>query len=270
MRSLDEIMDAQEVVLQKHPTLIGLDSTSDVSFFAQMRKMWALLVQMVESDWGNLRTEIELKIATTSVGSLSWYVDQVKAFQFGDQVSIINGQVAYDVPDDQKRIVVQAAGTEDLSTGRLNLKAAKKGPNGLIPLNVEELEALKTYVGKVKYAGVVVDVISMDADDLKITATVKVDRQVISLTGSLLTDTSKLPVHDAISAYLTALPYDSVLSNTGLTDALQSIRGVKDFTITSSFTRRPISSTWVAYSREVISQAGHLRLHPDSTINFTY
>ncbi len=270
MRSLEQIIAEQDTALQQYPEITTPDSTSDVSFYSHMRKMWALLVQLVESAWSDFRTEIELKIALTRVGSLAWYVEQVKAFQYGDQVSITNGQTAYDIYDPQKRIIAQAAGSEDLNTGRLTLRAAKKGYEGLVPLNGEELDALKTYIGKVKYAGVIVDVLSMNADELKISATVKVDRQVFSTTGNLLSDSSRLPVHEAIAKYLESIPYDSVLSNTSLTDAIQQVKGVKDFTISTSSTRKAGNVEWELYNREVLSSAGHLTLHPDSIINFIY
>jgi len=270
MRSLEEIQAEQDIVLAKYPVLAALDSTSDVSFFALMRKMWSLLVQMLGAEWDQFKSEIEVKISSTRVGSLSWYVDQAKAFQYGDMISVIEGQVAYDVIDPAKKIVTQAAMTEDMATGRLTLKAAKIGSDGLVPLLSDELQALTSYIGKVKYAGVTCDVISIEADHLKIVATVKVDRQVIGNTGTLLSDSSKLPVLDAISAYIAALPYDSILSNTGLTDAIQAIKGVKDFTVSSSATRRPVSADWVPYLREVVSQAGHLKLHADSAITYIY
>ena len=268
MRSIDEIRTEQDSVLQKHPSLASLDSTSDVSLFSQIRNMWALLVQLLESSWEKTRAEIEASIAATRVGDLPWYVQQAKAFQFGDSVSIIAGKIAYDVIDSQKQIVVQAAATED-ATGRLSIKVAKKGNDGLIPLIPIELDAFRAYVNKYKYAGTITDIVSIEADEVKLIATIKIDRQVISTSGALVSDPTKLPVHSAITSYLEKLPYTSLLSNTALTDALQSIPGVRDFTITSSFSRRPIQgSVWLPYSREVVSLAGHMRLHPDSILTF--
>ncbi|TKT89466.1 hypothetical protein [Dyadobacter frigoris] len=265
MRTLDEIKADIDVTKVQFSQLDALDSTSDVSFWTTLRNMWAHLVLLVESSYDSFQAKVDLQIASTSIGSLPWYVDQVKSFQFGDPVSILNGRVTYDTIDESKRIVFQSAVTEDTVTGRLAIKAIKANS---VPLTTDELTALKEYVSKVKYAGVLADVSSLEADDLKLIVTVKVDKQVIGSNGLLLSDTTKAPVQDAIAVYLRSLPYTSVISNTALTDAVQAVKGVLDFTITGSFTKRPVSVTWVAYQRETVSLAGHALLHNDSL--FTY
>jgi hypothetical protein len=268
VKSSDQILTEMNNVQAQFPALSELTSTSDSSLIVSLKKMWVLLTQVFSSEWDTFQASIEEKIANTAVGSMLWYVTQTKNFQYGDTISILNGRVSYDVIDDQKKIVTQAAIVEDSATGRLAIKAAKNGDGGKVPLSSDELEALKDYVNLVKYAGVVADVTSLDADDVKLVATCKVDRQLIATTGALLSDSTKFPIKDAIKAFLAALPYNSVLNNTELTDYVQSVKGVKDFTITGSFMRRPASVTWVSYTREVVSLAGHARLHADSTITY--
>jgi hypothetical protein len=269
MRTIEEIQLEIDKVQVTFPSLSTLDTTSDVGFFTQMRKMWALLVQLVEGAMDSFRAEIELKIAEGKVGSIPWYVSQAKQFQYGDSISIVSGRVQYDVVDSDKQIVVQAAAVEDLATGRIGLRMVKKGVSGLTALGSDELAAAKDYIGKIKYAGVVIDVTSLEADYVKIVATCKVDRQIINLTtGALLSDPTKFPTKDAINAFLAALPDNSVLNNTELTDYVQKIRGVKDFTVNISAIRRPAAITWQEYEREIVSQAGHGVLHNDSIISY--
>lgn len=268
MRSTEEILAEQDIVFQANPAIAAADSTSAVSITGQLRKIWVLLVQMIEANWDRMRTDIDTRIEETKVGTLAWYVDQTKLFQLGDTVGVMAGKVAYEVYDEQKRIVVQATASEDLTTGRLNIRAAKKNVSALTKLTTEELSALKDYISRVKYAGVVVDVVSIDPDQVKILATCKYDRQVLSSTGALLSDATKFPVKDAISAYLYALPYTSVLNNTGLTDAVQRVKGVLDFSINESAVRRPVAITWTEYVRETVSLAGYAELHNDSSITY--
>jgi hypothetical protein len=270
MKTTEEILTEMSATQAQFPVLDTLDSTSDTSFFLNLKKYWALLVQMLTSEFETFKTSVELLISTTSVGALSWYVDQVMAFQYGDAISILNGKVSYDAIDEQKKIVKQSTATEDTSSGRITIRAAKTGEGGYVALSTDELEALRGYVAKIKYAGVMVDVTSLEADLLKLVGVVKVDRQVFKPDGSLLTDPSKFPVRDAIIQYIANLPYTSLLSNTDLTDEIQKIKGVRDFTVTSSFTRRPISSDWISYNREVISTAGHMALHNDSLLSYQY
>jgi len=252
------------------PTLDTLDTVSSAGLYPQMKGYWTLLVQLLESSWDSIVAKVESRITETKIGGLSWYVSQARAFQYGDAVSIVNGQVTYAVLDAEKLIVKQAAITEDIATGRLMLRVAKMTEGTIVPLSEGELKAFKAYAGKFKYAGVVLDVTSLEADQVKLVASVKVDRQILSDTGSLLTDNTKYPIKDGINAYLKSLPYDSIISNTGLTDAIQQIKGVKDFTINQSYTRRPVSVEWVSYAREVASTAGHGVLHNDSTFSYSY
>lgn len=268
MKTTEEILSEMDTVQAGFPELATLDSTSDVSFFGLLRKMWALLTQILLGQQDQFRDEITALIANTSVGSLGWYVAQAKAFQLGDTLSIVAGRTTYDVIDTQKMIVAQSAITEEL--GRLTLKASKAGVSGLQPLSDEELAALKAYMNQVKYAGVVCDVISIEADHLKLVATIKVDRQVLSASGALLSNPSVFPIKDAIAKHIAYLPDSSLLNITDLTDSVQKIKGVKDFTITGSFTRRPASAEWLSFSREVASRAGTMTLHADSILNYTF
>ncbi len=268
MRQTEEILAEMDAAQQGFDVLATVDSVSEVSIWGQIKKMFALLVQMLESAQDVFKAEISSLIANAQVGTLSWYVAQAKLFQIGDTISVVSGRVTYDKFDAQKQIIAQAAITEE-SNGRLSLKVAKKESSGLVPLGSDEMEAFKSYVGKFKYAGVFVDAISMEADHVKLVVSVKVDRQVISNNGTLLADTSKFPVTDAISAYLAYLPSNSILNITALTDAIQQVKGVIDFTVTASYSRRPVSTTWNAFNREVLSQAGHMILHADSQISYT-
>lgn len=268
MRTIEEITAEQDSVIHKFPNLSAIDSVSDVSFFAQIRKMYALLVQMLEESWAKYRQELEYTIANTQVGSLPWYVSKIKAFQYGDGISILNGMAQYNVIDIQKQIIAQAAAIEDKTTGRIGIRVAKLESGVMVPLSMAELDAVRYYAEKVKYAGVILDVVSIPADDVKLVVVCRIDRQIINSNGSLLSSSDKYPVTEAISNFLSHLPENSVLNNTELTDYLQGIPGVKDFSINESFVRRPTSSNWSAYSREVVSSAGHARLHNDSHITY--
>jgi hypothetical protein len=269
MKTTDEILVEMDAAQANFPVLANLDSTSDTSFFVSLKRFFALLMQMLYAEWDRFKLEVETIISANTAGSLSWYVTQLKSFQYGDTVSIIGGRVGYEVQDETKRIVVQVTATEDVG-GRITFRAAKTGEDANQALTADELDALKTYVGKVKFAGVVCDTISMDADDLKLQGTVKVDRQIFKSDGSLLADPTKFPVRDAIVAYLKALPENSVLNNTSLTDQVQKVRGVRDFTISLSATRRPTLTDWTNYAQEVLSQAGHMKLHNDSNLSYQF
>ena len=270
MRTIEEIQADMDSVQATFPALTGVDTTSDTGLFKQLRGLFALFVQMLESSWDKFRQNLETDLSKSKVGNISWYVRQAKLFQYGDAIAIVNGQVGYLTVDASKNIISQATMSEDLSTGRLSLRIAKKENNQMVPLTENELWAAKEYMSRVKFAGVLLDVQSLAADQIKLVASVKVDRQIMALTGTLLANPAKTPVVDSINTYLSTLSEESVISNSALTDAIRKIPGVKDCTFTQSFNRRPTATNWSAYQSEVLAEAGYAILHADSVITYTY
>lgn len=268
MRTETEIIAAMDATLATIDAANRPTSTSDVGFFVTLKRMWALLVQDVERRLALLLTDVRAAVDSRPVGSLAWYVARIRAFQFGDAVGVYDqGTVGYALVDPAKQIVQQASCTED-GGGRLLVKVAKAGANGLLsPLTDAELDALRAYIAQVKFAGVAIDTVSRAADELKLAATVKLDTQLITATGISLADGASKPVEVAVQAYLRALPFNSILSWTGLTDYMQMVPGVLDFVVSSTAIRPAGGSTLTPFERQVDSFAGHMIL-VEST--FTY
>lgn len=268
MRTIEEITIEMEAEQANRPELSGLQdlnaNTSAVSYFALLKKMMAAFIQLLEASWEVFREEVTQQIANTRVGSTTWYKDQILSFQLGDQIEVVDGRVTYVKLDDNKKILKQVAVVETPS-GRLSVRVAKANN---APLNETELKALTSYVGLVKFAGVLTDVISVAPDEVKLVATVKVDRQLIDQNGQAVAG-GTYPVFDALDGYLRALPVDAIVVNSLLVDQAQAVPGVKDVQISSSQIRRP-GGTWVDYTRETESTAGHAILHPDTVINYAY
>jgi hypothetical protein len=268
MRTTDEIIAEIDAVQATIPELSTLNSSSQVAFYRLLKRMWAMLVQLVEKSKDDYKATIEALLTEKTIGDLAWYTKQVFAFQYGDAVIVRGAQVTYATIDPAKRIVKQASVAEDPISGRLAVKAVKYQGSGLIPLDPEELAALKEYMRSVKFAGVALDVVSLPADELKLICTVKVDPQVMNpATGASLTSPGTFPVLLAISAYLKALPFDAVFSWTALTDYMQSQKGVKDFVVFQSFQRGYDTDVWIPFERQFVTRAGHMILL-DSTITY--
>lgn len=270
MRTREEILLEMDEEFAKHTSLSDLNnSNSAVSVWQNLKALWVTFVQMLESRWDNLKSEIETSISVARTGTKNWYVNQVLNFQLGDSLDVVNGAASYAVVDPSKRIIAQASATEDLSTGRIMIRSAKLvSASELGPLETWELAALKEYVGSIKYAGVPVDVVSLSADEVKIVAKVKIDPQKITTLGTFVSDPAKYPVSAAIAEYLRRLPADSVISWTALTDYLQGVPGVKDFVITETYMRRPGTTAWISTPENTVSPAGYAILHPDSNLTF--
>lgn len=247
------------------PELSALNSTSSVAFYRLLKRMWAQLVQLVEANWDGLVVKVDTLLNDKRAGSTGWYAQRALEFQLGDSVAVIDGRIGYETLSLEKRIVVQAACIEDLVSGRLLLKVVKNlGMN----LTASEMEAFRAYMTEVKFAGVIVDVISSQADQIKVSATVEYDRQVLAANGALLENAAKFPVVEAIRAYLARLPFNSEVSWTGLTDYMQKVAGVKDFVVTATEIAPYATNAFVPFQREVASYAGHCTLVGSGTITY--
>ena len=265
MRTSQEIQAEMDAVQEKFPELKALTSTSQVSVFRLLKNMWVMLVLAIEQRVDALIADTNVALTQNQVGSLAWYVAMIKAFQYGDSVSVYDGsRIGYAVANPDKQIIKQAAVTEG-ADGRLLAKVAKPLGNAMGPITPDELAALKEYVRQVKYAGVAIDVISLSADEFKLNVTVKYDRLVMNAQGQRLSDGANV-VLNAIIIYVRSLPFDSVLNWTALTDFLQQQSGVLDFKISRAFIRPAGTTAWTEFDRETVSRAGHMTLNVGESV----
>ncbi|GAB2586659.1 hypothetical protein [Spirosoma areae] len=268
MRTSAEIQAEMEVVQNQSPELKKLTSTSQVSFFRLLKNMWVSLVMAIEQRVDTSIAALSKAIAEGQVGSVLWYVATLKAFQYGDSVSLYDGRPGYPTVNKAKQIIAQATVNEQ-PDGRLLIKVAKNqaGVWPFQPLGADELIALKEYVRQVKYAGVAADIISLPADEMQLDATLEYDRQVLTADGRLLSDLTRIPPLEAIYSYARSLPFDSVFSSTGLTDEVQKKEGVLDFQVKRVLIRPAGASAWQEATREANSAAGHINV---IAANITY
>lgn len=258
MRTEQQISDEMDRVQAQFPELTNLTSKSNASVFGLLRNIWIALQLTLDHYIDGVRAELVATAAAVQVGSLNWYVDQVKAFQYGDPLALVGGKPGYDVIDGSKRVVTQAAVIE--TDGRLQIKVAKPKDDANQALSDAELISLKDYVRAIKYAGVAVDVVSLPPDELRIDATVRYNRQVLDSSGRFLTGTERRPVNEVISVYIRSLPFDSVFSWTAVSDIVRTFEGVDDFIVNRTFIRPGGATEWTEFTRQTQSRAGHMKL----------
>ena len=269
MRTIEEIMLEMDAVQATIPELGAANSTSQVSFFRLLKKMWAQLVQYVEVSWEAARAEVELLLTQKRIGSTTWYVEIAKQFQFGDPLTVAGGRIEYEKIDATKQVVKQASCVEDPASGRLLMKVATLigVPSDPIlgELSAEQLTAFKAYLNEVKFAGVRIEVVSERGGQFRLTAQVEYDRQALAANGASLADPTKFPVEEAIYKYLKTIPFDAVLSWTALTDYMQRVAGVRDFVIKTSAINIYSTNTWIEFEREIVMPAGWLFFAPTAS-----
>lgn len=120
------------------------------------------------------KADIEVKISEKRIGSLTWYTEQAKKFQLGDNVTFYeNGTVGYAVIDEEKQIIAFATSVEAGNT--VFVKIAKLVAGELVPLSAEELLQFSNYIEKVMIAGTSLESVSLPADTIHIEAGIYYD-----------------------------------------------------------------------------------------------
>lgn len=172
-------------------------------------------------------TSVEEKIDSSVVASVPWYHQMALRFQWGDALVFNDAIQQYVYPEiHPDRQVVKYVSVQDRGSSVQILVSGEK--DGLpVPLSEEVLMTFKTYMNRVKIAGIVLSVRSLPADRINVAAIVTVDPLVISENGIRITDGSK-PVENAIVEYLRSIVYGGTFNKTRLVDAIQAVEGVTD------------------------------------------
>lgn len=223
-RTIAEIQQSIIDAKNADPVLFGLSSRSNVAIWRLWTYVVAVCQWTLEKLFDAHKVEVSNIIGTMKPHTLQWYVLKAKAYQHGDNLP--DGSDTYAVIDTTKRIVVHAAASEDVSTKRVRIKAAKLDNTNLAALSDTEQSGLATYMKLIRDAGVRLEVISKNADILVLEVTIYYDALVLAADGSRLDGTNDVPVKDAIRNYLKNLPFNGLLVLAKMVDALQEVDGV--------------------------------------------
>jgi hypothetical protein len=222
----------QEIITQKNAetSLSGLTSNSQSALWNVWAFVTAQSINFLEQLWDALRLEVE-EIASKAVpGTALWLKDRALSFQYGDVVQVNDDfSVGYPTINTENKIVTQCS-VKQTSNRLVIVKVAKGVTPSLVALSATELSAFISYINKIKFAGTQTSVISLNADKLKVVAEIFYDGQYVSTTV-------KTNVIAAINAYLSALPFDGVISLNGLLDAIQAVQGVDDVVLNDVIAR---------------------------------
>lgn len=268
-QSFEEILTEINQAQATYPELNGLNSGSSVSFWNLIKKMFAMLTLTLQKSFDLHRSEIDQLIVSQQIGTLPWYVEMLKRFQYGDTIYVEDNNVKYAVEDEAKKIIAQASAVEVNVGGKaeLILKAVKADANGnLTPLSVNENDALQEYISKIKFAGVTHNLISSAADVIRLNMTVELNLLMVNSDGTAIGNINEKPIETAIKNYFKQLPFDGTLYWNKLIDHLQAMPEVKDAVISQSWSYS--NNIYTPFTRLYNSYSGHLLLDETSVITY--
>lgn len=188
-----------------------------------------------------------------------WYATRAKEFQFGSELVV--GTDQYDnstLTDEQieeQQIIKFAASMESANQSYLFIKVATENEGIKQPLNEKQLQALKTYLGKIKDAGVRIKVINEPADFIRLKLDIYYNPMILDVEGKRLDGSDDTPVQSAIEHYISTLSFNGLYVNQSLVDSLQVVEGVEIAELKEASSRygalveyRPIDARSVPYA----------------------
>lgn len=220
-----------EIIAEKesgqYPELDELNSTSKVSVYRLMIWIFAFFSKTIRELFESFKIYIENVFAENQHGTLLWWIEQIRAFQYGDMLEFTNGVFKYPAIDETKQIVKRVA-LETLNFVLIFKVATEDGNGDLIPLDTAQKTALQSYINKVKFPGTYTQVISENADDLKINLRVYYNAEITTAELDVL-------IADAVNEYLKNIVFNGNFNITELTDKLQTVTGVVNPVVKSAY-----------------------------------
>jgi hypothetical protein len=182
--------------------------------------------------------EVENREDQMRIGTIAWWRNLCKAFQYGYELTYDTETNLYKYADvDEDALIIKFAEVrEGVGAGVTILvnEADEEGNPIAIPIDSPKRNAFSAYLGKLKIAGMPLTWGSYNPDRLRITLNVVYDPLLLNGTGGLLIG-GESTVESAIISYLSTLDYGAGLINkTALLNAIENADGVVDAYITGS------------------------------------
>lgn len=266
-RSIETIFNLIIAEKEATPELAALDSTSATSIYRLWAWITAAVIYTVEILFDLYKTEISALLQSLKPGTLLWYQELGKKFQYGDNLQWNSGNYGYPNIDSTKMIIAQCSVTE--GSGGLVMKVAKEVTGELEPISETEYSAFVNYMSRRKYAGVNLAIISSSANLLTVNGTIIYNPLVITADGMDIKSGTRT-VDLAIAQFLKELPFNGRLKISALTDAIQKVEGVEDVLVTAAHKYGAGSYQDIIIS--TIPESGYFKLDPaqlpETTLNY--
>ena len=231
--------------------LSGLTSTSATTLWRMWIDFSAFCALVLEQLFDIHAAEVEARAQRALPGTLSWYADQIIAWEPGRALEVTNGHLGYTVPNPSARLVRHVAITENQLA--LSIRVAADSAGTPVPLTAPQLAQLLAYIDRVKFAGTFTVVESNPPDVVKVNAAIYYDpvRDQAAV---------RTAVEAAVKAFLSGIDFGGRILLSNLVDAIQGVDGVVDVEL-QGFFGRPASSIYgPAAIRTYSPSAGYVAL----------
>ncbi len=230
--TLEELRQKNREAIANDTRLSNL-SSSTMSVLFIISDCIAFVLYMFYADHEAFKEEVEDYIGSQKLGSEAWYYDKCLEFQLGDELFVDRStyQVSYSQVNEDKQIIKFASVREiiRLEVTVLLIQVSKEGKK---PLSEIELDAFRSYMGRVSFAGIQLQLESKLPNPLTINVAITTNPELINLEGQSLAETTIYPVREAVASYIDNITYGGTFNKTACIDAMQKVAGVEDAIIT--------------------------------------
>jgi len=248
-RTTTEIYNDLLAKKEATPELAFLTSNSKVAIWRLWLWIVAYATYIIESLWDVKAKELEQKAANTLVGTIAWYAQKCREWQYGYQLEWIDNVYTYATNDDNAKLAKWVAISE--VEGGLWIKVAKDDGNGNpTPLTAAELNDLRAYMYQLKMVGTRVTIVSLDADKLAFDVDVYYYGNYAVVKDNVV---------NAIVGYLQNLPFDGALSRANFITMINEVPGVEDIYI-NTLTAQYGNNSAEDIDRIAVPYSGYWRL----------
>ena len=243
-RTIKDIYNAAVAERNKRLELSEFKSDSKMSVMNGILWVVAAVIYSFETLLDVFAVDITEAINGRINGTPNYYANALLQYQQGDELIVREDGLAfgYAAVDETKRIITQVSyveSTDDQNIdSKLILKVATGTKGNLEAISPEELVPINAYIGKIKFAGTRVEVISTKGDVL-------IPRLTVFYDGAI----PESEMYDAIEAqlkeYVMNIEFDAAVYVSRLTDAIRKAEHVTDVFIDESAT--PEQGVFIAY-----------------------
>lgn len=224
----NELIAAKESV----PDLAGLTSTSSTAIWRLIYYSIAIILNVQQQLYDLFVEDIEIKKKQYKPMTVEYWIDKLKNFyQYNEDPAIgqlkVNEDytVLYEVEDEASKIIDFASVVQ--VNKNVYIKVAKTVSDLPAPLNEDELNNVKGFVDRMKFAGGYFIVSSWEADSVRFDLNVYYRK-------TYLQSVVESQVETAIENYMKSLDFDGVIVILDLMIAIKNVPGVKNVVVNSA------------------------------------
>lgn len=268
-RTLQQIFDLQISAKNQQPNLSGITSTSQTAIYKLIFQTVATIISTFEQILDLHKEDIQYIKDTTEIQNGLWWKDKMLNLYQYDPLNTDSGVIYvdpelytynYKVVNPDFRIVKYCSVTAN--QGLCTIKVAKQLNNLPTQLSLDEQQSAFSFVQNIQDLGYNVQLVSFNADSVKISANIFYD-------GQYILSNIQNNVETAIANYFTLLNFDgAVLTNDLIEYVREHVQGIKDFYITD-FQGKPDSGTYQPIIRMYPTLSGYVKLDT-ANCNYTY